>query len=65
LSRTGLLRHLRRYGCVVKREGAGHSLWLNPETGSMQAVPRHREIAELLARRICRGLDIPEVGREG
>ena len=26
----GLLRHLRRYGCYLKREGAAHSLWVNP-----------------------------------
>ena len=60
MKRTALLRHLRRHGCVLKREGASHSLWANPATGAVEAVPRHIEIPNLLARKICRGLGIPE-----
>ena len=62
MKRTALLRHLRRHGCVLKREGASHSLWMNPATGAVEAVPRHVEIPNLLARKICRGLGIPEIG---
>lgn len=58
-----MLRHLRQHGCVLKREGASHSLWTNPATGAVEAVPRHTEIANLLARKICRGLGIPEIGQ--
>ncbi len=50
-------RQLRRAGCVLKREGASHSLWVNPRTGVMEAVPRHQEIKELLARKILRALE--------
>jgi predicted RNA binding protein YcfA (HicA-like mRNA interferase family) len=57
-----LLRHLRRHGCYLKREGASHSLWCNPENGRVEAVPRHTEIPNNLARKICRGLSIPEIG---
>src|ERR1700676_149592 len=56
----GLLRHLRRNGCVLRREGKEHSLWENPQTGHAEAVPRHAEIANLLAKRICRQLSIPD-----
>src|SRR6266705_5846419 len=56
----GLLRHLRRHGCVLRREGKEHSLWENPQTGHAEAVPRHAEIANLLAKRICRKLSIPD-----
>src|SRR5229473_4700554 len=56
----GLLRHLRRHGCVLRREGKEHSLWENPQTGHAEAVPRHAEIANLLAKRISRKLSIPE-----
>src|SRR5712675_259536 len=56
----GLLRHLRRHGCVLRREGKEHSLWENPQTGHAEAVPRHAEIANLLARKICRKLSIPD-----
>jgi hypothetical protein len=63
VKRGALLRHLRHHGCILKREGAAHSLWLNPANGAMQAVPRHTEIANRLAARICRGLAVPEPGR--
>jgi hypothetical protein len=63
VERGTLLRHLRRHGCVLKREGRAHSLWLNPATGATEAIPRHNEISEVLARKICRGLGIPDVIR--
>ena len=46
MKRGALLRHLRLHGCYLKREGAAHSLWTNPANGSVQAVPRHTEIAD-------------------
>ena len=63
MKRESLLRHLRFHGCYLKREGAAHSLWCNPKTGQTEAVPRHTEVADLLARKICRGLSVPEIGR--
>jgi hypothetical protein len=62
MKRTGLLKHLRRHGCVLKREGRGHSLWMNPQSGHSEAVPRHSEIPNNLARKICRCLSVPEIG---
>lgn len=59
MKRQALLKRLRRHGCYLKREGRSHSLWVNPETGEMQAVPRHTEIPDRLAARICRGLSVP------
>ena len=63
MKRGDLLRHLRRHGCYLKREGASHSLWCNPATGAVEAVPRHTEIANKLAQKICRGLSVPEMPR--
>jgi mRNA interferase HicA len=60
MKRQALLRHLRRYGCVLKREGSFHSLWENPSTGHVEAIPRHTEIPNLLAKKICRNLSVPE-----
>ncbi|MFN0277576.1 MAG: type II toxin-antitoxin system HicA family toxin [Pyrinomonadaceae bacterium] len=58
--KTGaLLRHLRRYGCYLKREGREHSIWCNPQTGKVEAVPRHKEIPNLLAKKICKNLSVP------
>jgi mRNA interferase HicA len=63
MKRTALLRHLRKYGCILKREGRQHSLWTNPRNGQVEAVPRHVEISNDLARKICRGLEVPEIGK--
>jgi mRNA interferase HicA len=63
MKRGALLRHLRMYGCFLKREGSAHSLWSNPATGAVEAVPRHTEVPDLLARKICRALSVPEIGR--
>ena len=61
---TALLRHLRRNGCVLLRQGRSHALWTNPATGEVEAVPRHTEIRNTLAYKICRQLSIPVIGRE-
>ncbi|MFZ9854840.1 MAG: type II toxin-antitoxin system HicA family toxin [Limisphaerales bacterium] len=50
-------KRLRHGGCYLKREGASHSLWTNPKTGVVEAVPRHAEIKEPLAWKILRSLD--------
>ena len=62
MKRSTLLRHLRRHGCVLKREGSAHSLWANVQTGVVEAVPRHTEIPNNLARKICRHLGVPVIG---
>jgi len=64
MKRSSFLRHLRKHGCVLKREGAAPSLWTNPATGAVEAIPRHTEIPNTLARKICRGLSVPDAGRD-
>ena len=61
MKRHALLKHLRRYGCYRKREGSEHSLWTNPANGLIEAVPRHTEIRDKLARKICKKLDVPDI----
>ena len=60
MKRAALLRHLRTHGCEQEREGAKHSVWRNPTTGHRTTIPRHREIKDILAHKICRDLDVPE-----
>jgi len=60
MKREALLRHLRHQGCVLRREGKEHALWETPQTGHAEAVPRHTEIANLLAKKICKKLSLPE-----
>ena len=63
MKRSSLLQHLRKHACQLKREGASHSLWTNPNTGAVEAILRHNEISNVLARKICRGLSVPEIGQ--
>ncbi len=60
MERRDLERHLREHGCELMRGGGNHSVYWNPADRRTSSVPRHREISDLLARKICRDLDIPE-----
>jgi predicted RNA binding protein YcfA (HicA-like mRNA interferase family) len=57
MKRRELERKLRIAGCYLKREGGSHSLWINPKTGAIEAVPRHKEIKEPLAKKILKNLN--------
>jgi len=60
MKRRDLFQHLENHGCQLLREGGKHSLYVNPANDQTSAVPRHREIDDFLARKICRDLGIPE-----
>ena len=57
MKRRDLERNLRIAGCYLKREGGSHSLWINPKNGVVEAVPRHKEIKDPLARKILKNLN--------
>ncbi|MFB0536245.1 MAG: type II toxin-antitoxin system HicA family toxin [Anaerolineae bacterium] len=59
MKRRDVLRHLRQHGCRFVREGTAHSIWENPATNRRTSVPRHREIPDYTAGRICKQLGIP------
>jgi len=54
-----LVRHLKEHGCAFLREGGSHTVYVNRDKGKVSAVPRHREIKEFTARKICKDLEIP------
>jgi predicted RNA binding protein YcfA (HicA-like mRNA interferase family) len=60
VKRVDLVRHLETHGCRLLREGGSHSVFLNPAARKVSTVPRHREIKDFLARKICRDLEIPD-----
>jgi predicted RNA binding protein YcfA (HicA-like mRNA interferase family) len=60
MKRLDLIRHLERHGCEFLREGGNHTIYVNRTAKKVPAVPRHREIIEFTARKICRDLDIPK-----
>jgi mRNA interferase HicA len=59
MKRLALLKHLREQGCAFIREGGSHSWWGNPQQNRRSSVPRHNEINDHLARKICKDLGIP------
>lgn len=60
MKRVDLIRTIEGLGCEFVRHGGKHDWYRNPATGVAQAVPRHREIKENLARRIIRMLGNPD-----
>jgi predicted RNA binding protein YcfA (HicA-like mRNA interferase family) len=60
LKRIDLIRHLEQHGCEALREGGNHSIYVNRPARKTSSVPRHREINEYLAKKICRDLEVPE-----
>jgi len=65
VKRTDLIRKIESFGCELVRHGGKHDWYRNPNTGVSQAVPRHREIKEPLARRIIRELSNPSDDTSG
>jgi hypothetical protein len=59
MDRRRLQKHMRRHDCSLKREGGNHSIWHNPANNATVPVPRGREVADILARKICKDLGIP------
>lgn len=56
MKRRDLVATLERAGVRLIRHGGKHDIYQNPRTGVSQPVPRHREISEVLARKIIRDL---------
>jgi len=48
MRRRDLEQRLRISGCYLKRQGASHSLWINPKNGAVEAVPRHSVLTHSL-----------------
>lgn len=61
MKRNNLVSHLLKEGCIFIREGAKHSVFFNPLLKRSSTVPRHNEINNFLAIKICRDLGIQEI----
>jgi predicted RNA binding protein YcfA (HicA-like mRNA interferase family) len=58
VKRADLVRHLEQHGCELLREGGNHTVYANRKSRRSSAVPRHREVNDFLARKICDDLQI-------
>jgi len=56
MKRKQLIKHIKKYN-VLLREGRRHSIY---QKGKLKTeIPRHNEVVDELARKICKDLDIP------
>jgi predicted RNA binding protein YcfA (HicA-like mRNA interferase family) len=56
MKRLELIKTIEKNGAVFIRHGSDHDWYKNHETGVAEAVPRHREIKNILAKKIIRRL---------
>jgi len=61
MKRNELLKYLRDHGCEFIREGGRHSWWGNPNQNKRSSIPRHSEINDDLAKKICKDLGIKPI----
>jgi predicted RNA binding protein YcfA (HicA-like mRNA interferase family) len=59
MKRSQLIKHLKAYGAFLLREGSRHSIFVKGERKTQ--IPRHNEVVDELARKICKDLEIPFV----
>jgi mRNA interferase HicA len=59
MKRNKLLKHLRNHGAKLLREGKRHTIFQLEQYKTQ--IPRHNEIVDELARKICKDLGIPFV----
>ena len=57
MKRNQLVKHLRKHGASLLREGSRHTIYQKGQFKSQ--IPRHNEIVDELARKICTDLGIP------
>ena len=60
MKRRALIRHLTQQGCEKLREGGNHTVWWNPANRQTSTVPRHAEVIDQLAWKICKDLGVPK-----
>lgn len=60
MKRKDLIRHIEAHGCELLREGGSHTIYVNRVAHASSSIPRHREVNDFLARKICRDLKVPE-----
>jgi hypothetical protein len=58
MKRIDLIRHLEQQGCEFLREGSEHTVYVNRTARRSSSIPRHREVNDFLARKICDDLQV-------
>ncbi|MEO8148312.1 MAG: type II toxin-antitoxin system HicA family toxin [Bacteroidia bacterium] len=61
MKRKDLIKHLENNGCVFLREGGNHTVYYNKLKRKISSIPRHIEVNNFLAKKICRDLEVPVI----
>ena len=61
MKRSSFIKHLLENGCELLREGANHSIYRNKANGKQSSVGRHQELDNLMCKKICKQLEIPDM----
>ena len=64
MKRKDLIKHLLKEGCIFVREGGSHTVFFNPLLRKISTVPRHKEIDNFLAKKICRDLGVSSLKKK-
>jgi len=56
MKRIDLIQKIERDGAFLVRHGGNHDWYKNPKTDVYEAVPRHSEIKDILAKKIIKRL---------
>lgn len=64
MKRVDLIRHIEANGCVFLREAGSHTVYFHPNSRKVATIPRHREINDFLAKKICREFEIAQPGKQ-
>jgi len=64
MKRLLFLKYLHEHGCLLIREGKRHSAFVNPKEERTSTVPRHSEINNFLAVKICKDLGLSPISKK-
>jgi len=64
MKRKKLLTYLKKNKCSLFYEGKRHSVYCDFDNDKTSTVPRHAELDDLLANKICRDLGIEEIKKK-
>jgi predicted RNA binding protein YcfA (HicA-like mRNA interferase family) len=60
MKRAKLLKYLKENGCDFFKEGTNHTIFINRKTNNLSTIPRHNDINDILAAKICKDLNVPK-----
>jgi len=64
MKRKDLVKYLQKCDCVLFREGAKHPVYINEVDRKISTIPRHNEINNFLAKKICNDLGVEVIKKK-